>query len=165
LGEPLTETQDSLVDSVLKEDGIVKSALSSEFVLVGLGQFRTFDESDEGAAGLVVFLDFFGSNPDFAYELLGGHEEVKEGDQGDIDGGEEGLFLKAREAVVTGIFADDGAIFLFDETVVVFLMVAAAGKGERFIFAPDFGSVIYKFGAVVAVELPDREEGSIFNVR
>jgi hypothetical protein len=31
---------------------------------------------------------------------LGRHEKVKQGDQRAVDGGKEGLFLKAREVVI-----------------------------------------------------------------
>jgi hypothetical protein len=41
-----------------------------------------------------------------------------------IDGGREGLPLKPFEPVVTGVFADNGAVFLLYETVVVFLVVS-----------------------------------------
>jgi hypothetical protein len=76
-------------------------------------------------------------------------------------GGQEGLFLKARKPFIADIFTDDGAVFLFDETVVVFLVVTAVGEGEELLFAPDFSGVVNKLGAVIAVELQDGEgEGS-----
>jgi hypothetical protein len=75
----------------------------------------------------VVNLDFFGADPGFAFEFLNRPEEVKEGDQRCIHGGQEGLFCKALKPVIADVFTDDGAIFLFDKTVVVFL--AAAGEG------------------------------------
>jgi hypothetical protein len=34
------------------------------------------------------------------------------------------LFLKAFEPIVTHVFTDDGAVFLFDETVIGFVVVA-----------------------------------------
>jgi hypothetical protein len=68
------------------------------------------------------------------------------------DGGEEGLFLKPFEAVIANVFTDDGAIFLFDEAVVVLLVVPAAGERDALCFTPGFGGVVYKFGAVIAVK-------------
>jgi hypothetical protein len=114
----------------------------------------------EGTSGLVIDLDFFGSYSDFVFKFLGRHEEVTEGCQEGIDGGQEGLFLKAREPVIADVFADDGAVFLLHETVVVFLVVAAACEGEGFFGAPDFGGVVDKLRAIIAVKLGDGQESA-----
>jgi hypothetical protein len=42
---------------------------------------------------------------------LGGHEEVQEGDQRLVDGGQYGLFLKPFEPVIANVFTDYGAVF------------------------------------------------------
>jgi hypothetical protein len=165
LGEPLAQTQDSLVDMVLQFHRVVKGALGFEGVLICLGKGSAFEEPLEGATRLVIGFDFPGAGSDFAFEFLGGHEEVQEGDQGFVDGGQEGLFLKALEPVIAGVFTDDGAVFLFDEAVIVFVVVPGTGEGESLIFTPDFGGVVDKFGAVVAVELQNREGDGGFDIR
>ncbi|MDR0553307.1 MAG: hypothetical protein LBG76_00710, partial [Treponema sp.] len=65
---------------------------------------------------------------------------------------QEGLLLKAGKPVVANVLADDRAggrglsvqlvRFLFDKTVVVFSVLAAAGEGEGFFATPDFGGVV-----------------------
>ena len=87
LGEPPAQTQDCLVDMLLKFHRIVKDAPGIEGVFVRLRQPCVFGEPDEGAPWLVVNLDFFGSHPHFAFELLGRHEEVKKRYRRLIDGG------------------------------------------------------------------------------
>ena len=69
------------------------------------------------------------------------------------------MFLRAREAVITGILPDDGAVLLLDETVIVFFMVAASCKGDgvRRVVTPIFHCVINEFGAVITVKLLERE--------
>jgi hypothetical protein len=93
-------------------------------------QLRAHDEPLEGAARFVVDLDSFGAYSGFAFELLGRHKKIQQRNQGRINGGQEGLFLKTRKPVAAGIFTDDGSIFLFDKAGVVFPVVAAAGEGE-----------------------------------
>jgi hypothetical protein len=123
LGEPLTQPENSLIDILLKKDRGVKGALGLEGVHIRLWQSGVFGKPLEGASRFLVDFDFPGADPGFAFEPLGGHEKVKQGDQRCIDSGQAGLFLKPFEPVVADIFTDDGAVFLFDETVVVFLVV------------------------------------------
>ena len=165
LGEPPAQTQDCLAGILLKFHRIVKSAPGIERVLACLRQSCVFGEPDEGAPGLVVSLDFFGARPRFAFELLGGHEEVKKRDQRFIDGGQKRLFFKPFEPVVPGVFTDNRAVLLLYETVVVFLVVAAAGEGDALLFAPRFGGAVDKCGAVVAVKFQNREGDGGFDVR
>ena len=69
-----------------------------------------------------------------------------------IDGGQEGQFLKPFEPVIPDVLADNGSVFLLDETVVVLFVVTAAGEGEGFLFTPYFGGVIDKFRAIITVD-------------
>jgi hypothetical protein len=161
----LTQAQDSLIDILLKFHRVVKGALPVKSVLVFPGQNLLVHEPLERASGFVIDPGFFGASPGFAFEFLRGHEEVQEGNRRPVDGGQEGLFLKAREPVITGVLADHGAVFLFDEAVVVFLVVAAAGEGDKFVFAPDFGGAVDEFTAVVAVELQNRKREGMNEVR
>jgi hypothetical protein len=99
---------------------------------------------------------------------LGRHAEVEQGDQWLLDGGQEGLFLKSFKAVTAYIFTDDSAVFLFGsafmpQTVVIFLVVAAFGKGDACIFTPAFCGVVDKFRAVIAVELINWEDDGGFD--
>ena len=107
-------------------------------------------------------VDCFGADPGFAFELLGRHEEIKQGNQGPVDGGEEGLLLKTRKAVVTNVFTNHGSVVLLNKLVVIFLMVAATGEGEGFLLTPDFGGVVNTLRAVVTVQLLYRQEGGFF---
>jgi hypothetical protein len=116
----------------------------------------------EGAAGPVIDFDFFGANSCFAFELLGRHEKVEQGNQWPADGGEEGLFLKALKPVIAGVFTDHGSIFLLRKAVVILFAVTAAGKSGVLVFAPAFGGVIDKLRAVIAVELPYGEGEEVF---
>jgi len=86
---------------------------------------------------------------------MGGHEEIEQGNQRLIDSSEDGLFLDALEAVISNIFTNNGAIFLFDETVVVFFMVPASGKRDAVVFTPGFCVVVDEFRAIIAVKLQD----------
>ena len=149
LGESVTQTEDSLVDMLLKFDRIVKGTLILEGILVLLRQPGVFGESDERAPGLVVDLDLFGAHSGFAFEFMGGHEEIEERSRWLVDGGQEGLFLKAFKPVVPGVFPDNGTVFLFDEAVVVFLVVSGTGKGDALLFTPDFGGAVDEFATVV----------------
>jgi len=55
-------------------------------------------------------------------------------------------------AVISYILTDNSAVFLPDEAVVVFLMVAASCKGDAVIFTTLRG-VVDEFRAVIAVKL------------
>jgi hypothetical protein len=96
---------------------------------------------------------------------LGGHKEVGQRDKRLAGGGQEGLFLKPFEAVIANVFTDDGAVFLFDETVAVLLAVPAAGEGDALFFTPGFCGVIDKFGAVISVKLQNRDRHGGSDVR
>jgi hypothetical protein len=126
-----------------------------------------FQQPLEGAFGIVIDLDFFGADSGFAFEFPGGHEEVKKRDKRLIDGGQEGLFLKALQPVAAHIVAHDGAVLLLYEAVVVHVTVAAAGAGEGEVLlrAPDIYGVVDELRSVVAVELQDREEDRGSDVR
>jgi hypothetical protein len=44
-------------------------------------------------------------------------------------------------------------------------VVAAAGEGEVFFFAPEFGGIVDKFRTVITVKLQNREGDGVFDVR
>jgi hypothetical protein len=150
---------------MLKFHRIVKGTVGFQGVLALLRQSRTLHEPLERAPRFVVDLDFFGAYPGFTLELLGRHEEVQERGQMSIQDGQEGLFLKARKPVIAHIFPDDGAVFLFNEAVIVFLMVAAAGEGDLFFGTPEVGGMVDKLRAVIAVELQNGERDGGFDIR
>jgi hypothetical protein len=77
----------------------------------------------EGASRLVVRFDFLGTHPDLAFKFLGRHEEIKQRDQRRIHVRKERLFPKPFKAVISRVFPDNRPVFLFDETVVVLLVV------------------------------------------
>jgi hypothetical protein len=122
------------------------------------------------ASRLVVYLDFFGSRPDFTFEFLGRREKIERRYQRGIHVRKERLFLKPFKAVIAGIFPDDRPVFLFNETVVVFLVIPLTGERDVFFFAPDFCGVVDKFRAVVAaaslpMKLQNWERGGGFDIR
>ena len=73
------------------------------------------------------------------------------------------MFFDPLKPVVADILADDRAVFLLDKAVVVLFVVAASGKGDAVIFAPDFRGVVDKFRAVIAVKLKDGQNGGCFD--
>ena len=164
MSEPPPQAQDSFVNIVLQFDRVVKSNLCYQGIFGLLRQFGGFREPLERAARLVVDPDFFRTDSGFTFEFLGRHEEVEQGDEREIDVCQEGLLLEPLKAVIADIFTDDGAVFLLDETVVVFPPVAASGKGDTFTLAPNFRGVVDKFRTVVAVKLPDRQRDSGFDM-
>jgi hypothetical protein len=115
--------------------------------------------------GFIVNLDLFGAGPGFAFKLLSRHEEIEQGRQRLINGGQEGLLLEPFKPVIPDILADDRAVFLLYEAVVVFLVVAASGEKDEIVFAPYFRGVIDKLRAVIAVKLQDRDDGRGFDLR
>jgi hypothetical protein len=76
-----------------------------------------------------------------------------------VDRGEEGLFMEPLKSVIANILTDNGAGFLFDETVVGFLAVTASGKRDAVILAPDLRGIVDKFRVIIAGKFQDREKG------
>jgi hypothetical protein len=67
-----------------------------------------------GLRGASIDLHFLGPYSGFAFEFLGGHEEVEQGNQWSVHGRKEGLFLKTLKPVIADVFADDRSVFLFN---------------------------------------------------
>jgi hypothetical protein len=108
----------------------VKGALNGKGVLTDMRKFRTLQEPLEGTPRFVIDLDFFGADPGFAGELLGGHEEIKQGNQRRRDGGQEDLFLKALKPVVADIFTDKGTVFCSTKQLSFFRWFRLRVKGR-----------------------------------
>jgi hypothetical protein len=60
----------------------------------------------------------------FAFKLRGGHEKIEWRDKAAVYGGKALPQDISFKAVVADILMDEGAVFLFDETVVIFLAVS-----------------------------------------
>jgi hypothetical protein len=103
---------------------IVQSVKPGEFRFYRGRERVRFQKALIGAAGFVVFFDLFGTGLYFAFKLHGGHEEVEEWYQRAINPGKAGLEGGPFHAVIADILADNGAVFLFDEAVVIFLVVS-----------------------------------------
>jgi hypothetical protein len=88
-----------------------------------------------------------------------GMKKLRRGDHVAVDGGVTGLEGIPLKAVVGGILPDNGAVFLFDETVVVFLVVSRPGKGDGAdgVAEPVGDDMVDKPAVVIAVELPQGE--------
>jgi len=79
----------------------------------------------ERVYGIIVNFDLFGTNPDFAFELFGRHEEIEQGYKRLIDGGQEDLLLTSLKAVLRL-----GEAFPFQpQCRLVLLEVAVYGRG------------------------------------
>ena len=70
------------------------------------------------------------------------------------------------EAVITEPLADVGPVFLFDVSVVLFMVGAAAGELDGLFPLGEVAIevVVEEFGAVVAVEAEEREGERFFDV-
>jgi hypothetical protein len=93
------------------------------------------------------------------------HEEVEERNQRKIDIGKQGLFLNPLKPVIAHVGADNGAVFLFNEAVVILLLAAASCKGDMVIFTPYFRGIINKFRTIITVKFQNRENGGGSDVR
>jgi hypothetical protein len=145
LGEPLARTQDSLVDIVLEFRRVAKGGLCGQGILKFMGRFCAFHEPLEGCPRFAVRFDFPGSDSDFAFEFLGGHEEVPYGNRRLIDCGREGMFLKPFEPAVTDAGTDSRAVFLFNEAVFILIAVPRPGEGDAPVAVPWFGGACFVF--------------------
>jgi hypothetical protein len=62
--------------------------------------------------------------------------------------------LVAGQVVAADSFTDDTAVFLLDESVVVFVIPAASGEGDAVGFTPGFEALVDELGAVIAIQAP-----------
>ena len=156
LGEPPPQAQDSCIDIVLQSDRVVKRNLCCKGIFCLLRQFRRFYQPLERAARRVAGLDLLGTDPGFAGEFLGGHEEWARGPAGDSQR-TGGLLLGLLKAVEADMPAGHGAVFLPGKAVVVFPLAAMSGKQDAVISAPDPRGIADEFRAIAAVKLQNRQ--------
>jgi hypothetical protein len=83
--------------------------------------------------------------------FYGGHEEVKQRLQAEVDGGQGSEFPRGSHPVVSDVFPNAYIVFLFDETVVVFFVGTAAGKVDMLVMIPFSDGFVDEFGAVIAM--------------
>jgi hypothetical protein len=74
--------------------------------------------------GSVIFFYLFRTDFYLAFKFHGGYEEIEKGRQEAVDLGKAGLEGCPLKTVIADVLTDNGAVFLFDETVVVFPMVS-----------------------------------------
>ena len=104
--------------------------LSVELVFLFLGQVLAVEEALVGGLRGRVVAAGFGAVAGFAEQLQGGAEEIVQPTPGAIeliDGWEQ---LGAFQALIAQELADMGSVFLFDMSLVVLLVGAAAGHGN-----------------------------------
>ncbi|MDR1315679.1 MAG: hypothetical protein LBK13_02295 [Spirochaetales bacterium] len=77
-----------------------------------------------GTAGSVIFFYLFGTNFYLAFKFHGGYEKIEQGDQGEVNVGKAGLEGCPLKTAIAGVPADNGAVFLFNKAIVVFLVVS-----------------------------------------
>jgi hypothetical protein len=81
------------------------------------------------ALRLVVDLTYPGTHPALVNEFYSRQEIIQEGTQGAVDPCEGLVFPGSVEPAIPHIVLDTGKIFLFDETVVIFLIGPGSGEG------------------------------------
>jgi hypothetical protein len=113
----------------------------------------------------IIDLADFCSYPGLANEFDGGQEIIQEGVQGTVDGCEGRQFCGGVEAGVADRVPDALEVFLFDETIVIFLVVSGPGKGDAVGTVPGEEGMIYKFGTVIAVDAQKGKQEAGFDVR
>jgi hypothetical protein len=107
---------------------------------------------------LVVESDDFRTDPALTYELLVGNKKVDQRTKKLVDAVQGVTFFPGILAPIGDIVSDESVIFLFGETVIVFVVRTAAGEAEGFDgLLPVDGVVVDKLRAVVAEELDDVE--------
>ncbi|MDR1986989.1 MAG: hypothetical protein LBP88_08480 [Treponema sp.] len=118
-----------------------------------------------GAAGPVIDLANLGSHPGLAHEFDSGQEIIQEGSPGAAAIGESLEFGGGVETAAAGILPDAREVFLFDETVVVFLVGPGAGKGDAAGITPGQEGRVDTLRAVVAVDAPEGKGKAGLDVR
>jgi hypothetical protein len=93
-----------------------------------------------------------GPHPGLVKEFDGGQEIIHEGAEGPVDSGEALKFGGGVETAAADIAADTLQVFLFNETVVVFLAGPGPGKGDLVSIAPGTEGMVDKLGAVIAID-------------
>ena len=113
-----------------------------------------------GGAGLVVgFLDV-ASGASFPFELHHGLEEVGEGIESPVEGGEDSELFFGVETSISDGATDDGVVFLFDEVPLCGIVLAvgtASGKGDAMLAAVGQELLVDELSPAVGVNPPKRE--------
>jgi hypothetical protein len=86
-----------------------------------------------GTFWFIVFSFVFRADPGFREEAAGGNKEVEERAEGAVEDGKGVAFSGSIETIVPGIPADDVSIFLFSETIIIFVTGTAVGEMEHFL--------------------------------
>ena len=109
--------------------------------------------------GAVIFSRELRSVASFFEELGRGEEEIAQEPEAVIKRVQGQQCFLRFEAGITDGAADDGVVFLFDETVVVFAIGARPREGDVLLNAVADKVVVEELGAVVGVEAEqgDRE--------
>ena len=116
------ESLNRLVNLLLEEDRVVALVPPGQLRLDRIGEVGGSQKPLVGAQGLVVDLADLGPDPLLIDKFDGRQEIIQEGAQGAVDAGEGLVFGRGVEAAVADIIANTFKVFLFDETVVVFLV-------------------------------------------
>jgi hypothetical protein len=115
--------------------------------------FRLFKNTLERGFGLfLVDSPFFLAHLEFVDTLEVGVEEVVERVEGSVDGLESGQSLVVGEAAVVDCFTEYITVFLLNEGVVVFVILAASSEGDVVGLTPVFRVPVDEFGPVIAVQ-------------
>jgi hypothetical protein len=124
------------VNLLLKEDRVVALTAPPRFRLDLIREVRGSHESLVGALGRIEDLADPGVQPLLVNEFARRQEIIQEGAPGTVDAGEGLMFCEGIEAAVADILPNAFKVFLFDETVIVFLVGPGSGKGDMMGIAP-----------------------------
>jgi hypothetical protein len=146
------------VNLLLEEYRIIAFVPPFQFRLDRVTEVRGSQKPLVGAPGFIIDLTHLGTHLLLVNKFDGGQEIIQEGIQGAVDGGQGLEFRGGVEAAVADILPDAFEIFLFDETVIVFLIGACPGEG-------DAAGMIDKLRAVIAVDAEEGEREGGLDVR
>ncbi|MDR0707580.1 MAG: hypothetical protein LBF60_06870, partial [Treponema sp.] len=107
---------------LLEEDRVIAFVPPFQFRLDRIIEVRGSQKPLAGTDGLVIDLANLGTHPLLVNEFDGGQEIIQEGAQGTVEGGQDLEFRGGVETGVADIVPDAFQVFLFDETVIVFLV-------------------------------------------
>jgi hypothetical protein len=143
----------SRIEGFLESDNIQRILLFPQGPFEVLRNIRPFHNALERSFQLLLVDPFFLlPHLELVDTLHIRVEKVHQGVKDGIDGGEGGEGGITLETGVPDGFADNIAVFLFDVSIVVFVIMAASGVRDAVVLAPGFQVPIDELSAVVAVD-------------
>ena len=146
-------------------DGIDQRSLLAKLILYPVSDIRRLQEALIRGFGYIIFLlepavweAFLADNFD------GGIPEVDQRTEVFVDLLESEGFSIGVVAIIAHGLADNIAVFLLDETVVVLAVRAGTGKLNVVLLAPEFELQVDKFAAIIAVNAQHGKREGVFHL-